>query len=70
VSRVTEIAVFVRLAAVGGMEPEKLARAIRRRWPEASEEEVRDALARAGGEALNAEEQLAMELAAAAILRG
>jgi L-ribulose-5-phosphate 3-epimerase UlaE len=42
-SKVAEIAAFVRLTH-GGLSIETLAKAIHRRWPEASEDEVREAL--------------------------
>jgi hypothetical protein len=42
VSTVAEIAAFIR-ATQGGLSTETLAKAIRRRWPDATEDEVREA---------------------------
>lgn len=67
-SRIAQIVAFVRLA-YGGIDTETLARAIRRRWPDASNEEVREAIARAATATPNdADERAAMEAAASAIL--
>jgi hypothetical protein len=68
VSRVAEIAAFVRLAK-GGLAPDTLGKAIRRRWPDATEAEVREALGRSA-DSPDADEKLAIDAAATAILRG
>jgi hypothetical protein len=67
---VSEISVFLRLAKGGGLAPELLGRAIRRRWPEADEAELCEALRRAAEDSVDPDDRLAMEVAAAAILKG
>jgi hypothetical protein len=68
VSRIAEIVAFIRMAR-GGLAPETLGKAIRRRWPEASDAEIREAVERAVTETPNdAEERTAMEAVATALL--
>lgn len=68
-SHIAEIVAFVRLAK-GGLAPETLGKAIRRRWPAASDAEIREAVERAVTETPNdADERVAMEAVAAALLR-
>jgi hypothetical protein len=67
-SRVSEIAALVRLAG-DSLARETLLRAIGRRWPEASDEEVWEALRRGAQAPASPEERLAMVLAAEALLR-
>jgi hypothetical protein len=70
VSRISEIGAFLRLAQ-DGLAPETLAKAIRRRWPEVTEDELREAMARAAAEPLaDGEEQIALDAVANAILKG
>ena len=69
-SSLSEIVAFLRLAK-GGLAPETLAKAIRRRWPDASDEQIREAIARAATEEpTDTEEQVALDAAASAMLRG
>lgn len=69
-SNLSEIIAFLRLAK-GGLAPETLAKAIRRRWPEATDDQIREAIERsATEEPTDAEEQVALEAAASAILKG
>ena len=67
-SRVSEIAALVRLAG-DSLTQETLARAIARRWPEASEAEVCEGLRRGAQAPTDPEESLATALTAAALLR-
>jgi hypothetical protein len=68
VSRLAEIAAFVRLAD-GGLSPEVLARVVRRRWPEATDEDLREAVARAAsGLPDHPDDRAAMDAAAATML--
>ena len=68
-SRVSEIAALVRLAG-DGLAQDTLAAAIGRRWPEASPAEVFEAFRRAARAQADPAEQLALALAASALLRG
>ena len=53
-SRANDIAAFVKVAQ-GGLTMETLARAIRHRWPDAEEAEVRHALMIASGDGAQAQ---------------
>ncbi len=67
-SRIAQIVAFVRMAQ-GGLSTDTLAKAIRRRWPDASNEEVREAIARAVTRVPNdADERAAMDAVAMKIL--
>lgn len=69
-SRISEIGAFLRLAQAG-LTPETMAKAIRRRWPEVSDDEIREAVSRAAtDEPSDAEERLALDAAASALLKG
>jgi len=68
VPHIAEIVAFIRIAE-GALSPERLAPAIRRRWPQATPDEVREAVARAATFTPNdAAERAAMDAAAAVIL--
>ncbi len=67
-SPVAEIAAFIRLAD-GGLPIETLARAIGRRWPRATVEDVHEAMAQAADDLPDdLDDRAAMDLAMAAIL--
>jgi hypothetical protein len=67
-SRIAQIVAFVRMAQ-GGLSTDTLAKAIRRRWPDASNEEIREAVARAAtGMPNDADERAAMDAAAMKML--
>lgn len=66
----SQIVAFLRFAG-SGLAPDTLAKAIRRRWPEVGEEEIRQAIAQAATEEpTDGEEQAALDAASGAMLRG